>query len=136
MPFSKKHSFRGSLLEYKNIECIIDNNNMVYGETFAFGQTVQILILEIIKSPNGLYIHATRKGKEFLSKLITKFVETIRLNVVNINKIVRIDRYNSVILINSTEGIDPVKSVVGYRGTHLIDLINELQGEKYIFYKR
>jgi N utilization substance protein A len=103
----------------------------IQGEYYRSGQRLRLLILEVQKDSKGSGILLSRSHPKMISQLFELEVPEIAAGTVEIKSIAREAGSRTKIAVASTEeGIDPIGSCVGQRGTRVQAVINELGGEK------
>jgi N utilization substance protein A len=110
---------------------ILTEEEQVPGEFYRLGQRLKIYILKVEKTPKGPVVFLSRAYPKLISKLFELEVPEISSGQVQIKSIAREAGSRSKIAVSSNvEGIDPIGSAVGQRGTRVMAVINELGGEK------
>jgi len=103
----------------------------VPGERFFIGQRLRTYILKVEKSPKGADIILSRAYPKLVSKLFSIEVPEISTGTVQIKSIAREPGSRTKIAVWTEEdGVDPVGSCVGQKGSRVQTVINELGGEK------
>jgi len=103
----------------------------IQGEFYRLGQRLRVLILEVQKEVRGPSIILSRAHAKMISKLFELEVPEIASGAVEIKAIAREAGSRSKIAVVSVEeGVDPIGSCVGQKGTRVQTVINELGGEK------
>ncbi|OIO48653.1 MAG: hypothetical protein AUJ32_00080 [Parcubacteria group bacterium CG1_02_40_82] len=103
----------------------------IQGEYYRLGQRLRFLILEVQKDPKGSGVLLSRSHPKMIAQLFELEVPEIAAGTVEIKSIAREAGSRSKVAVASTEeGIDPIGSCVGQRGTRVQAVINELGGEK------
>ena len=103
----------------------------VPGEFYRIGQRLKFYLFRVEDSPRGPMIFLSRAYPKFISKLFELEVPEIGAGTVEIKGITREAGSRSKVAVASNEdGVDPVGSMVGQRGTRVSAVINELGGEK------
>jgi N utilization substance protein A len=103
----------------------------IQGEFYRPGQRLRFLILEVQKDPKGSGVLLSRSHPKMIAQLFELEVPEIAAGTVEIKSIAREAGSRSKIAVTSTEdGVDPIGSCVGQRGTRVQAVINELGGEK------
>lgn len=103
----------------------------IQGEYYRPGQRLRVLILEVQKDSKGSGVLLSRSHPKMISQLFELEVPEIAAGTVEIKSIAREAGSRTKIAVASTEeGIDPIGSCVGQRGTRVQAVINELGGEK------
>lgn len=103
----------------------------VAGEFYKPGQRLKFYVLTVDNNPKGPVILLSRAYPKFISKLFELEVPEITAESVEIKGIAREPGSRSKVAVASNaDGVDPVGSMVGQRGTRVSAVINELGGEK------
>ncbi|HUT96357.1 MAG TPA: transcription termination factor NusA [Candidatus Paceibacterota bacterium] len=101
------------------------------GERFFMGQRLRAYILKVEKSPKGADIILSRAYPKLVSRLFSIEVPEISTGAVQIKSIAREPGSRTKIAVwTEEEGIDPIGSCVGQKGSRIQTVINELGGEK------
>ena len=110
---------------------IMPKEEQVPGEFYRPGQRLKFYLLSVEDQPRGPSVVLSRAYPKFISKLFELEVPEIGAGSVEIKAITREPGSRSKIaVVSNEEGIDPVGSMVGQRGTRVSAVINELGGEK------
>lgn len=110
---------------------IMPKEEQVPGEFYRPGQRLKFYLLSVQDSPRGPSIVLSRAYPKFITKLFELEVPEINAGSVEIKSITREPGSRSKVAVASNEdGVDPVGSMVGQRGTRVSAVINELGGEK------
>jgi len=110
---------------------VLPQEEQIPGEFYKLGQRFKLYILKVEKSPRGPMVFLSRAFPKFVSKLFEVEVPEIPAGQVVIKAIAREPGSRTKMAVQSkTEGIDPIGSAVGQRGTRVVAVINELGGEK------
>jgi transcription termination/antitermination protein NusA len=110
---------------------VLPKEEQVYGEFYRPGQRLKAYILKVDETPRGPVVLLSRAYPKFVSKLFELEVPEISQGTVVIRAIAREAGSRSKIAVESKmEGVDPIGSAVGQRGTRVMAVIGELGGEK------
>ncbi len=110
---------------------ILPKEEQVSGEFYRPGQRLRVYILKVEETSKGPQIFLSRAYPKFISKLFELEVPEVTSEQILIKSIAREAGSRSKISVASVaEGIDPIGSMVGQRGTRVGAVINELGGEK------
>ena len=110
---------------------LMPKEEQVYGEFYKTGQRLKFYILKVDETPRGPVVILSRAYPKLISKLFELEVPEISQGQVEIKSIAREAGSRSKVAVESKEeGIDPIGSAVGQRGTRVMAVINELGGEK------
>ncbi len=103
----------------------------VPGEFYRPGQRLKLFLLKVEDGARGPVIFLSRAYPRLVSKLFELEVPEISAGQVEIKSIAREPGSRTKIsVVSKAEGIDPIGSAVGQRGTRVQAVINELGGEK------
>jgi len=110
---------------------ILPREEQVYGEFYRAGQRLKVYILKVEDTSRGPIVFLSLAYPKLISKLFELEVPEIGQGQVEIKSIAREPGSRSKIALESeAEGVDPVGSAVGQKGTRVMAVINELGGEK------
>lgn len=103
----------------------------IYGEHYRIGQRLKVYIAKIDKETKDSNLILSRTNANIIKKMFEIEVPEISNKTVEIKSIAREAGSRTKIAVTSNEeGIDPVGSCVGQRGSRIQTIINELGGEK------
>ncbi|OGZ18956.1 MAG: transcription termination factor NusA [Candidatus Nealsonbacteria bacterium RBG_13_42_11] len=110
---------------------LLIREEQVPGEFYRPGQRLKIYVLNVDETPKGPVVLLSRAYPKIISKLFELEVPEISSGQVQIKSIAREPGSRSKIAVaTEAEGVDPIGSCVGQRGTRVMAVINELGGEK------
>lgn len=113
------------------VTAILPREEQIRGERYRIGERVKAVLFLIEETPRGINLHLSRSHPKFIAKLFEMEVPEIANGIVEIKNIAREAGSRSKIAVASNEdGIDPVGSCVGQKGTRINVIISELGGEK------
>lgn len=100
-------------------------------ERYRIGQRMRLYVLSVEHGPKGPQIYVSRSHPKMLTRLFELEVPEITAGSVEIKALAREAGARSKIAVASNEeGVDPIGSCVGQRGTRVAAVIQELNGEK------
>lgn len=106
-------------------------NEQVREERYRIGQRLKVYMHKVESDPKGPGITLSRTHPEMVRRLFELEVPEIFAGTVVIKSIAREAGSRTKIAVTSTEeGIDPIGSCVGQKGTRVQAVIDELGGEK------
>jgi N utilization substance protein A len=106
-------------------------NDSIPGEHYQAGDRMRFLVLAVQEETNHPGIILSRSHPDFIKKLFELEVPEIAEGAVEIKAIAREPGSRTKIAVASKiEGVDPVGSLVGPRGTRVMVVTNELGSEK------
>jgi len=110
---------------------VLPREEQVPGEFYRPGQRLKVFVLKVEETPKGAAVFLSRAYPKLISKLFELEVPEISSGQVQIKSIAREPGSRSKIAVaTDTEGVDPIGSCVGQKGTRVMAVINELGGEK------
>lgn len=110
---------------------IMIQKDQIPSEIYRIGQRMRVYIVQVEMGPKGAVIYLSRSHPKMLSRLFELEVPEVPAGSVVIKSIAREAGQRSKVAVTSTEeGIDPIGSMVGQRGTRVSAVISELGGEK------
>jgi N utilization substance protein A len=118
-------------LSLGKVEAFLPRNEQIPTERYGEGQRLRAYVSAVNKSNRGPQIIVSRTHRNMLRRLLEVEVPEIYNGTVEIKSIAREAGYRSKVAVAALqEGVDPVGSCVGMRGTRIQNIVNELNGEK------
>lgn len=106
-------------------------SEQIEGERYRIGQRVKVYLAKVEADPKGPGILLSRTHPEMIQKLFELEVPEIFAKTVEIKAIAREAGSRTKLAVSSNEeGVDPIGSCVGQKGTRVQAVIDELGGEK------
>lgn len=106
-------------------------SDQVDGENYRIGQRVKVLIARVEADAKGPGITLSRSHADMVRHLFSLEVPEIFAGTVEIKAIAReAGSRTKIAVFTSEEGVDPIGSCVGQKGTRVQAVIDELGGEK------
>ena len=110
---------------------VLPFDEQVRGERYRLGERIKVLVLRVDKGTRGPGIYLSRSHPKLVSKMFEIEVPEIASGVVEIKSIAReAGSRAKIAVVSNQEGVDPVGSCVGQKGTRVTTVISELGGEK------
>ncbi len=110
---------------------VLPRKEQVPGEFYRPGQRLKLFVLSTEQTPKGAQVILSRVYPKLISKLFELEVPEISAKQVEIKSIAREPGSRSKVAVAALEeGIDPIGSLVGQRGTRILAVTNELGSEK------
>jgi N utilization substance protein A len=110
---------------------VMFHTESIPGEHYRIGERLRFYVLAVQDDARRPGIVLTRSHPEFVKKLFALEVPEIAEGVVEIKAIAReAGSRTKVAVASKEEGVDPVGSAVGQRGTRVMAVTNELGNEK------
>jgi N utilization substance protein A len=121
----------GVVITLEKIDGLMPNTERIPGEKYMLGKRIKISLLEVNYETRDPQIVLSRSHPDFVRQLFHIEVPEIAQNVVQIKQIVREAGYRTKMAVISTQDkVDPVGACVGYKGSRVKNIVNELNGEK------
>ena len=118
-------------LSLGKVEAYLPRNEQIPTERYGEGQRLRAYVASVSKASRGPQIVVSRTHRNMLRRLLEVEVPEIYNGTVEIKSIAREAGYRSKVAVAALqEGVDPVGSCVGMRGTRIQNIVNELNGEK------
>lgn len=106
-------------------------SEQIPSEQYRVGQRVRVYIDRVESDPKGPGVTLSRRHPNLLLKLFELEVPEIFSGTVEIKAIAReAGARSKIAVISNEEGIDPIGSCVGQKGTRVQAIIDEVNGEK------
>ena len=122
---------RGVFVDLGRGEAIMLPVDQVPGEFYRSGQRMRVLLLEVDEGGRGAQLRVSRSHADFVRRLFEREVPEIQNGLVDIAAIARDAGVRTKLAVRSRqEGLDPVGSAVGMRGTRIQNVLRELGQEK------
>jgi N utilization substance protein A len=120
------------VLDINGAEALLEPREQVPGEKYRIGQRLRVYVYDIRKSQGkGLQVMVSRTHRNVVKRLFELEVPEIFDGYVEIKGIAREPGSRSKVAVWARqEGLDPIGSCVGVRGTRINNIVNELNGEK------
>lgn len=110
---------------------IIKKEDQIPQEFYRPGQRLKAYVLKVERTSRGPEIFLSRSFPKFVSKLLELEVPEIAQGQVKIVAIAREPGVRTKVAVKSeAKEIDPVGAIIGYKGTRIKAVIDELGGEK------
>ncbi len=106
-------------------------SEQIEGENYRMGQHLKVLLVRVESDPKGPGLLLSRSHPDMVKHLFSLEVPEIYSGIVVVNAIAREAGSRTKIAVSTTqEGVDPIGSCVGQKGTRVQAVIDELGGEK------
>ncbi len=118
-------------LSLGKVEAYLPRSEQIPTERYSEGQRLRAYVSSVSKASRGPQITVSRTHRNMLRRLLEVEVPEIYNGTVEIKSIAREAGYRSKVAVAALqEGVDPVGSCVGMRGSRIQNIVNELSGEK------
>jgi N utilization substance protein A len=129
---TRKDPSRGWLLEFDKAEGVMPLGEEVPSERYHAGQRLRVYVYDVRRvQGRNLQILASRTHRDLVRRLFESEVPEIYEGTVEIKAIAREPGSRSkVAVVARQEGLDPIGSCVGVRGSRINNIVHELNDEK------
>lgn len=112
-------------------EAYLSREDRVRGETYAPGDRIRAIVVEVRKDGSRVRIQLSRTHPDLVRRLFELEVPEIADNIIEIKRVVREPGYRTKMAVTSTDPkIDSIGACVGVRGSRIKAAIDELRGER------
>lgn len=119
------------VVKLAKVEAYIPQREQIPREVFRPQENIRAYMLEIERTGRGPQIILSRASPQFIVKLFSSEVPEIKEGIVEIKGVAREAGVRSKIAVYSKEpGVDPVGACVGFKGSRVQRVVQELRGEK------
>ena len=110
---------------------VFPREEQVFGERYYVGARMKFYILSVNSDPRGPGIVLSRSHPKMISRLFELEVPEIGAGTVEIKSIAReAGNRTKIAVASKEEGVDPIGSCIGQKGTRVAAVISEIGGEK------
>lgn len=129
---TRKDPSRGWLLEFDKAEGVMPPGEEVPSERYRVGQRLRVYVYDVRRTQGrNLQIMVSRTHRDLVRRLFESEVPEIYEGTVEIKGIAREPGSRSkVAVVARQEGLDPIGSCVGVRGSRINNIVHELNDEK------
>ena len=119
------------IINLGKVEAVLPKEDRVRGETYAPGDRIRAIIVEVRKDGNRVRILVSRTHPDLVRRLFELEVPEIADQIIEIKRVVREPGYRTkMAVISSDPKIDCIGACVGVRGSRIKAVIDELRGER------
>lgn len=112
-------------------EAILPVSEQIQGESYHQGDRYKMLVLEVNKQPKGPQIVLSRSHPNLVRRLFELEVPEIHDGIVEIFSIAReAGSRTKIAVFSKDEDVDPLGSCVGFKGSRVKTIVDELHDEK------
>jgi len=120
-----------TILEVNKAEVSFPEREKLPTEEFERGARVKAIIVQVQRGPRGPQIVVSRTSTRFLGRLLELEIPEIANGLIEIKSIVREPGERAKVAVQAKErDIDPVGACIGPKGSRILAISKELQGEK------
>lgn len=119
------------VVDLGKVEAYLPPREQIPREVFRVHDNIRAYMLEIERTGRGPQIILSRASPQFIVKLFASEVPEIKEGVVEIKGVAREAGVRSKIAVYSKDpDVDPVGACVGFKGSRVQSIVQELRGEK------
>jgi N utilization substance protein A len=113
-----------------NVEAILPRSEQIPGESLHAGERVRAVVFEVKAAGNRVRVVLSRTRPQLVQRLFEQEIPELSEGVIAINSISREPGYRSKVAVSSEDSqVDPIAVCVGYRGSRIKAVREELAGE-------
>ena len=113
-----------------NVEAILPRSEQIPGETLHASERVRAVVFEVRATGNRVRVVLSRTRPQLVQRLFEQEIPELTEGVIAINSISREPGYRSKVAVSSEDTqVDPIAVCVGYRGSRIKAVREELAGE-------
>ena len=113
-----------------NVEAILPRSEQIPGETLHASERVRAVVFEVRATGNRVRVVLSRTRPQLVQRLFEQEIPELTEGVIAINSISREPGYRSKVAVSSEDSqVDPIAVCVGYRGSRIKAVREELAGE-------
>ncbi len=119
------------IIDLGKSEAYLPFQELIPGEMFTPGDRVKACLMDVVKDNKGTKIILSRTSTKFLEKLLESQVPEIYDGSITIMGIARDPGNKAKVSIKcKDQNIDPIGSCIGYKGSRIQNIVQELRNEK------
>ncbi len=127
----QRYNGRNISINLGKVDTVLTEAEQVKGEHFEPTERIKLYVVEVKDSKKGLKITVSRTHPELVKRLFETEVTEVSEGIVEIVSISREAGSRTKIAVRSTDpNVDPVGACVGYNGSRVNAVVDELRGEK------
>jgi N utilization substance protein A len=119
------------LVNLDKVEGLIPKKDQIPGERFKQDDFVKAVIYDVRKKDKEVIVYLSRTSNMMLRRLLENEIPEIAEGPIEVKSVSRDPGSRSKISVYShNERVDPVGACVGVKGVRILQIVNELRGEK------
>ena len=127
----KREEYGNIIVDIGRGEAILRRNEKIGRESYRPNDRIRAYIKDVRREARGPQIFLSRTDPQFMAELFKMEVPEIYDGIIEIKAVARDPGSRAKIAVISYDNsIDPVGACVGMRGSRVLAVVNELQGEK------
>jgi N utilization substance protein A len=122
---------RGVVLEFGRAEAMMPPMEQIPTEHLRLNQRIRVYLMEVNEEGRGPQLRVSRRHSDFVRRLFEREIPEIANNAVEIVNIARDAGIRTKVAVRALQdGLDPVGSCVGMRGSRIQNIVRDLVPEK------
>jgi len=122
---------RGVVLEFGRAEAMMPPMEQIPTEHLRLNQRIRVYLMEVNEEGRGPQLSVSRRHSDFVRRLFEREIPEIANNAVEIVNIARDAGIRTKVAVRALQdGLDPVGSCVGMRGSRIQNIVRDLVPEK------
>jgi len=122
---------RNVFINLGKVEALLPPAEQVSTEPYRFGDRLKVYLLEVRRTPRGPQVIVSRTHPTLIRRLFELEVPEIAEGIVTMKSVAReAGARTKMAVASSDEKVDPVGACVGYRGSRVQAVVNELYDER------
>ncbi len=117
-------------IQLGNVEAILPRSEQIPGESLHANERVRAVVFEVRASGNRVRVVLSRTRPQLVQRLFEQEIPELSEKVIEIKSISREPGYRSKVAVSTADSqVDPIAVCVGYRGSRIKAVREELAGE-------
>lgn len=113
-----------------NVEAILPRSEQIPGESLHAGERVRAVVFEVRATGNRVRVVLSRTRPQLVQRLFEQEIPELGEEIISIKSISREPGYRSKVAVSSVDSqVDPIAVCVGFRGSRIKAVREELAGE-------
>lgn len=113
-----------------NVEAILPRSEQIPGESLHANERIRAVVYEVRAAGNRVRVVLSRNRPQLVQRLFEQEIPELTDGVIEINSISREPGYRSKVAVSSSDSqVDPIAVCVGFRGSRIKAVREELAGE-------
>lgn len=113
-----------------NVEAILPRSEQIPGETLHANERVRAVVFEVRATGNRVRVVLSRTRPQLVQRLFEQEIPELIDGIISVDSISREPGYRSKVAVSSIDAqVDPISVCVGYRGSRIKAVREELAGE-------
>ncbi|MDR0846504.1 MAG: transcription termination factor NusA [Lactobacillales bacterium] len=112
------------------LEAILSKKDQLPSEKYESHDKIKVFVYKVENTPKGMRVFVSRTHPDFIRRLFEQEVPEINMGDVDIKSVAReAGSRTKIAVASNVDGLDPIGTTVGERGSRVQAVIKELKGE-------